>query len=664
MDDKHHSAKDVPVATNVGASTSSTPTTATAVDLYTRRSCPRCGRRMSSLQFDKHTFCVICRDVKCSLATRCKECKAWSKEFMLGYVKHQRSLVMKEKRITPSSSPPPPVTVVATTSLDTSPSELFSEDRLRQLMHSMFRDLMPASIGTNPSSTAPPAVTDSATKYTEATWGGLQSVMPFEAPTMESPGVVLPTTQVDLPPPHNVSVCVSCVDSSGFSNLGGPINSGVGLTISVSSGTDQLRVVNVATALSPGSLLFPFSDSGFASLSASSSSRPFALPPSSSFLFCGFIFFFDFFLGFVLFLFLFLLLLFLLLPLFLLLWLLLLLLFFLAPLFRLWLLFVLLLGLLLLLVLLLFLLRFLLLFPLPLSRRRLPSLRSPLLFLLAVSPFRLASLLRFSPLPLPQLDFASYQASMLGLSQDYQSLARWYFLSGGLDFRAYLSAFYPHLSSDASRDFSSGSCVFFSALRAVASSVPLPAVSSAAPPLPSVASASTSCTPAPLPLPAPVSAPYGVTVPPLSLPPVSQLGGGLYALGAVQILPQAPPGVSSLSAASPLLSVSPPTVPSASRPPGVSTLYPPASSTLPAASFAWPVSSAPGLGSPPLVSLAPSLPAVPPPAAPVFTAASALPRLRGWSLRFCLDFSWPRFWFRWLCSSTWPCSSCSSSLRL
>ena len=56
MDDKHHSAKDVPVATNVGTSTSSTPTTATAVGLYARRSCPRCGCRVSSLQFDKHTY--------------------------------------------------------------------------------------------------------------------------------------------------------------------------------------------------------------------------------------------------------------------------------------------------------------------------------------------------------------------------------------------------------------------------------------------------------------------------------------------------------------------------------------------------------------------------------------------------------------------------------
>ena len=224
----------------------------------------------------------------------------------------------------------------------------------------------------------------------------------------------------------------------------------------------------------------------------------------------------------------------------------------------------------------------------------------------------------------PPLDFASYQASMLGLSQDYQSLARWYFLSGGSDFLAYLSAFYPHLSSDASRDFSSGSSVFFSALRAVTSSVPLPTVSSAAPPLPSVASVSSTRTPAPLPLPAPVSAPSEINV-----HLVSQLGGGLYALVSAQVLPQAPPGVPSLSTASTLLSVPPPAVPSSSlptsRPPGVSVFYPPASSLLPSASLAWPVSSAPGLGSPPLVSVAPSLPAVTLPGVSVFSAASALP---------------------------------------
>ena len=441
MDDDSQRAMDVPGVAAVSVSPSSSPPTAAAaaaVDLYARRSCPRCGRRMSALKFDKHTFCVICRDVKCSLSTRCKECKAWSKDFMLGYVRHQRTLVTKGKRIPPSPSPSPPVTVVVTTSPDTSPTELFSEDRLRQLMQSMFRDLMPATICTNPSSTAPPAVPDSATKYTEAT-GRLQSVTPFEAPMMESPGVVLPTTQVDLPPPHTVSV--SFVDSLGLSNLGGPIISCVGLPINVSRGTDQLRVVNVSSAnvatvasvFSPGSLLFPFSDSGFASLSASSSSRPFALPlflplPPLVLLLCLLLLLlFPRLLLYLLprfrrwllplslllfpFLLLFLLLplsllLFLLLPRFLLSWVLcLLLLRFLLPLpFRLQLLSFLLLDFLLFLLLLaslLFLLLFLLLFPLPPSRRLLPSLRFPLLFLLTVSPFRLGSLLRFFRLPPP-----------------------------------------------------------------------------------------------------------------------------------------------------------------------------------------------------------------------------------------------------------------------
>ena len=106
-----------------------------------RRSCPRCGHRMSSLQFDKHTLCIVYRDIKCSLDTRCKECKAWSKEFMLGYVKHQRSLVSKAKKST-LSSPWPPVTAVTTAPSVSLSSITFSEDRSRQLMHSMFQDLM------------------------------------------------------------------------------------------------------------------------------------------------------------------------------------------------------------------------------------------------------------------------------------------------------------------------------------------------------------------------------------------------------------------------------------------------------------------------------------------------------------------------------------------
>ena len=193
MDKDTDSAKDVPVTATSVTSSPSTLTTSAATDVSAHRSCPRCGRRMSSLQFDKHTLCVVCRDVKCSLDTSCKECKAWSKEFMLGYVKHQRSLVS------------PPVTAVTTTPIVALPSLSFSEDCIRQLMHSMFQDFMQSgSLGINQPSTAPPAVPDSATKITEAT-GVLRSVTPVEAPSAESPGVVLPTIQEDIPPSSSSS---------------------------------------------------------------------------------------------------------------------------------------------------------------------------------------------------------------------------------------------------------------------------------------------------------------------------------------------------------------------------------------------------------------------------------------------------------------------------
>ena len=435
-------------------------------------------------------------------------------------------------------------------------------------------------------------------------------------------------------------MCVSYVARSGVSNLGGSLTIGIRLTISVSCGTDHLRVVNiapsavatVASALSPGSLLFPFSDSSFAS-----SSRPLSLPPppllsssvslassSSSSSLASSSFSSS-------------------LPL--------------PPSPA---------------------------FPSPLapsasfssgsslsaSAAVRPPLGSPPLPPLpgfaplapSVSPplpsssllsassapsfssylppvcvsfsaGQAAPVLSSSPFSSSPLDFASYQASMLGLSQDYQSLARWYFLSGGSDFRADLSAFYPHLSSDASRDFSSGSSVFFPALRSVASSVLLPPVSSTAPPLPLVAPTVSSSRP----LAPPFSAPYSVPVP-SSLPSrAAPQGVGLYALGAASVLAPAPPGFPPLSAPSALLSVPPPAVSSSvslSLPPSVSVFSPPASSLLSSAPVALPVLSAPALDSSPVVSEIPRLPTGPPPSLlhpfpvsdpPVWSAASALP---------------------------------------
>ena len=129
---------------------------------------------------------------------------------MLGYVKHQRSLVSKGKKPA-TTSPSPSVTAVTTAPIVSLPSLPVSEDRFRQLMHSMLQDMLQSgSIGINQPSTAPPAVPDSAPMITGAT-GGLRSVTPVEAPSTESPGVVLPTLQEDLPPPpppYCVCVCV------------------------------------------------------------------------------------------------------------------------------------------------------------------------------------------------------------------------------------------------------------------------------------------------------------------------------------------------------------------------------------------------------------------------------------------------------------------------
>ena len=73
------SNKDIP---SIVPSSPSTPSTSAAADVSARRACPRCTRRMSILKYDKHSLCVACSDVKCTLEVRCSECRSWSKDFM------------------------------------------------------------------------------------------------------------------------------------------------------------------------------------------------------------------------------------------------------------------------------------------------------------------------------------------------------------------------------------------------------------------------------------------------------------------------------------------------------------------------------------------------------------------------------------------------------
>ena len=159
------SDKDVP---------STVPSTSAAADVSARRTCPRCTRRMSSLKYDKHSLCVACRDVKCSVEVRSSECRSWSKDFMQGYVKHQRSLVSKGKKEATASSPLVPVMAVTTAPVVSLPSlPVSTEDQLRNYVHSVLANLLnqSGSVGTNLLFTAPLAVPNSAPMSTGAAGG-------------------------------------------------------------------------------------------------------------------------------------------------------------------------------------------------------------------------------------------------------------------------------------------------------------------------------------------------------------------------------------------------------------------------------------------------------------------------------------------------------------
>ena len=69
------------------------------------------------------------------------------------------------------------------------------------------------------------------------------------------------------------------------------------------------------------------------------------------------------------------------------------------------------------------------------------------------------------------MGLAEYRASVLGLSHDYQSLARWFVQpgGGGGDFPGLVRFSFPHLLPDLTRDSISGSSLFLAALRSSSS---------------------------------------------------------------------------------------------------------------------------------------------------------------------------------------------------
>ena len=145
----------------------SSATSSPAKDSAARRSCSKCSRRMSSYANDKHSLCLHCRVVLCSVDVRCKECKDWSTESMLEYLKHRKSLVSKGKKrssvATPTSAPPSvspsatPVKDSARPSKVASPvssiPSLASEEGLKSFVHSLLASFLSQptlSLGSNP----------------------------------------------------------------------------------------------------------------------------------------------------------------------------------------------------------------------------------------------------------------------------------------------------------------------------------------------------------------------------------------------------------------------------------------------------------------------------------------------------------------------------------
>ena len=130
-------------STTAATTSSSSP----AVDAAAHHSCRRCNRKMSSTKYDKHTLCISCRDVTCSVEIRCSECSSWSTESMAEYLRHRRSLVSKDKKsvaMPSSSSPVPPSATPSVVSQSPSPSltSIADNEKLKQYVRSVLASML------------------------------------------------------------------------------------------------------------------------------------------------------------------------------------------------------------------------------------------------------------------------------------------------------------------------------------------------------------------------------------------------------------------------------------------------------------------------------------------------------------------------------------------
>ena len=115
------------------------PRSSTSGELQ-QRSCARCPSRMSSIDRDKHLFCIKCRGYECSVDLRCDECKDWSKEEMLAHEKIRKSLASKNKGRGKSSSSSSKSSKKPA-SLPSTSVPLDIDDRLREQHDSLVKEM-------------------------------------------------------------------------------------------------------------------------------------------------------------------------------------------------------------------------------------------------------------------------------------------------------------------------------------------------------------------------------------------------------------------------------------------------------------------------------------------------------------------------------------------
>ena len=256
-------------------STSSAMSTPAAVDSAALHSCSNCCRRMSSLKHDFHTICSQCRAVSCSVETRCSECKGWSVDAMQDHLKYQRSLARKSSNrklaVTAASGSQPAVSSSPVgPSIPLAPA-VSDSSQLKDAVLAVLQSLQ-GSLGINhdPSSTASSTVPS--------------DVGALELPTQTSAISTSPVVHSD-----NISVLhanarsyvgMCSVTAADRSEPIGPSPSPLG-----SSDADQLQshvvgpLSSSSSALSPTSLLFPLTPSP--SLSSSLPPPPPGSPLSS-----------------------------------------------------------------------------------------------------------------------------------------------------------------------------------------------------------------------------------------------------------------------------------------------------------------------------------------------------------------------------------------------